>query len=129
MNNIQNDKDEDLFESLTKEIEKNFPEKLKKFRKKSGLTTFDVGNALNKTASAVTMWETGKAYPDILTLFKLRKLYKIGDINEFFDETPILGMNALAKTEQELITLWRNSPASVRASIKNILRHIRYELP
>lgn len=124
MTNSKTDIIQNSFQNITEEIEKNLPLKLKKFRMKSGLTTFDVGKALNKTPSAITMWETGKAFPDVLTLFKLRTLYKIGDLNEFFDESPSQELNSLARTEQELIELWRKAPSSIRASIKNILKHI-----
>lgn len=124
MTNSETDALQNSFQNITEEIEKNLPLKLKKFRMNSGLTTFDVGKALNKTPSAITMWETGKSFPDILTLFKLRKLYKIGDLSDFFDESPSAEFNSLARTEQELIDLWRKAPSSIRASIKNILKYI-----
>lgn len=111
-------------ESASIEIEKILPEKLKRFRTRSGLTTNDVGRAVNKTSSTVTMWEKGKAVPDIGTLFMLRNVYGIGDLNEFFDEEPLPELKSLTKTEYELILLWREAPADVRASIKNLLKHI-----
>ena len=95
------------------------------FRAISGMTTNEVGQALNKTSSTVTMWEKGKSMPDIGTLFKLRKLYGISDLNEFFDEELPFELKSLTKSEQELIFLWRKAPSSVRASIKNILKHIK----
>jgi len=110
---------------VPEEIEKNLPEKLKMFRAISGMTTNEVGQALNKTSSTVTMWEKGKSMPDIGTLFKLRKLYGISDLNEFFDEELPFELKSLTKSEQELIFLWRKAPSSVRASIKNILKHIK----
>lgn len=110
---------------MPEEIEKNLPEKLKKFRAISGLTTNEVGKALNKTPSTITMWEKGKATPDIGTLFKLRKLYGISDLNEFFDEQTLPDLKSLTKTEYELITLWREVPSDARASIKNLLKHIK----
>lgn len=110
--------------NVPEEIEKNLPETLKRLRVISGMTTNEVGKALNKTSSTITMWEKGKALPDIGTLFKLRSLYGVGDLNDFFNEEVPVDLKSLTKTEQELIILWRKAPSSVRASIKNILKHI-----
>lgn len=111
-----------VVKSIPREIEKNLPEKLKILRAISGMTTNEVGQALNKTSSTITMWEKGKAVPDLGTLFKLRELYDLSDINEFFDEEMPLNLKSLTKTEQELIFLWRSSDSSVKKAVKTILR-------
>lgn len=111
-----------VVKSIPREIEKNLPEKLKILRAISGMTTNEVGQALNKTSSTITMWEKGKAVPDLGTLFKLRELYDLSDINEFFDEEMPLNLKSLTKTEQELIFLWRSSDLSVKKAVKTILR-------
>ena len=103
-------------------VEKVLPKKLKELRKKSGLTTLQVGKALNKTPSAITLWETGKALPDVSTLLKLCNLYNISDLNEFVDNAIILDNKNLSRSETELITLWRKSPNPVKAAIKAILK-------
>ena len=103
-------------------IEKILPQKLKAFRKNSGLTTAQVGAMLNRTASAVTLWETGKALPDVNVLLKLCDIYKINDLNEFLENNVPLEMKSLARSEQELISLWRKAPSSIKASIKTILK-------
>ena len=48
--------------------------KLKEYRKKKGLTTYEVGKALGVSPSAVTNWETGLRRPDIDTLIRLSEI-------------------------------------------------------
>ncbi len=103
-------------------IEKILPEKLKTFRKLAGLTTAQVGVMLNKTPSAITLWETGKALPDVNTLLKLCDIYKIADLNAFLDTNTAPDIKTLAKSEQELIKLWRNANSSLKSAIKTILK-------
>ena len=105
-------------------IEKILPQKLKLFRKNQGLTTEQVGKLLNKTASAVTLWETGKSLPDVNTLIKRCEIYKVADLNDFLDQTAPLEAQCLASSEQELIRLWRKAPSSVKTAIKTILKQI-----
>ena len=61
----------------TDTISKVLPERLKYFRNKARLTTYDIGEKLNKTPSTVTLWENGKAQPSVETLLKLCNIYKI----------------------------------------------------
>ena len=103
-------------------VEKILPEKLKQLRKKSGLTTAQVGKTLNKTPSAITLWETGKALPDVNVLLKLCEIYKVSDLNEFIDNAIILDNESLSRSETELIKLWRAAPNSIKAAIKTILK-------
>ena len=103
-------------------IEKILPEKLKAFRKLAGYTTAQVGEILNKTPSAITLWETGKALPDVNTLLKLCNIYKIADLNEFLETNTAPDIKSLAKSEQELIKLWRCATPSLKNAIKVILK-------
>ncbi len=103
-------------------IEEILPDKLKTFRKLAGYTTAQVGALLNKTPSAVTLWETGKALPDVNTLLKLCNIYKIADLNEFLDTNIAPDIKSLAKSEQELIKLWRRANPSLKTAIKTILK-------
>ena len=103
-------------------IEKILPKKLKHFRRISGLTTAQVGAMLDRTPSAVTLWETGKALPDVNVLLKLCEIYKVNDINEFIETNEAPEIKSLTRSEQELITLWRKTPSTIRASIKTILK-------
>ena len=103
-------------------VEKILPEKLKESRKNSGLTTAQVGKVLNKTPSAITLWETGKALPDVNALLKLCEIYKISDLNEFIDNAIVLDDESLSRSEIELIKLWRKTPNPIKAAIKAILK-------
>ena len=103
-------------------ISKVLPERLKFFRNKAHLTTYDVGNILNKTPSAVTLWETGKAQPDVETILKICNIYKISDVNELVGNIEPIDFKNLNRTEQELIKLWRKSNTYVRAAIKTLLK-------
>lgn len=113
---------EEKYPYSTDKIKKILPEKLKNFRKNSGLTTNEVGKLLNKTASAVTLWEKGKAMPDVETLLKLCKIYNIDDINAFLTYNMSLNPNSLSRPENELIFLWRKAKPPIRAAIKTILK-------
>lgn len=108
-------------------IAKTLPEKLKYFRTKANLTTQEVGNYLNKTASTVTMWEKGKAIPNIETMLRICNLYKISDINELVENDIELNNDSfecthLNRTEQNLIKLWRSAKPHIRAAITTILK-------
>lgn len=103
-------------------IEKILPEKLKKFRKNAKLTTNQVGEMLNKTPSAITLWETGKSLPDVNTLLKLCDIYKVADLSEFVNQDASIEVSSLAKSEQEIIRLWRKTPSDVKNALKCILK-------
>lgn len=111
----------------TDTISKLLPERLKFFRNKARLTTYDVGEKLNKTPSTVTLWETGKAQPDVKTILKICNIYKISDVNELIGNTEKVEIKNLNRTEQELIQLWRNSKPHVRAAIKTLLKECKDE--
>jgi len=106
------------------EIEKILPAKLKYFRKNSGLTTHQVGKLLNKTASAITLWETGKSLPDVYTLIRLCDIYNVADLNDFLDQQTPKDAPTLANSEEELIRLWRRTPVTIKTAVKNILEQI-----
>lgn len=111
----------------TDTISKLLPERLKFFRNKARLTTYDVGEKLNKTPSTVTLWETGKAQPDVKTILKICNIYKISDVNELIGNTEKVEIKNLNRTEQELVQLWRNSKPHVRAAIKTLLKECKDE--
>lgn len=98
------------------------PQKLKQFRKNSGYTIEEVGEKLNKTKSAVSTWENGKAIPDVNTLLRLCALYNIADFNEFLDTATPVEYSTLTRNERKIITLYRKSSPTVKKSIENLLR-------
>lgn len=106
-------------------VEKTLPEKLKTFRKQVNLTTSEVGKILNKTPSAITLWETGKALPDVNTLLKLCNIYKVSDLNEFLDPHTAPETKTLARSEQELLKLYRLAPQKIKTAIKTILEEFK----
>lgn len=97
------------------------PEKLKYFRKASGLTIKEVGNKLNKTTAAVSLWEKGKALPDINILLQLCELYGVSDFNLFLENEAPQDISTLTKSEQTLIKYWRGTPEAVQKAILTIL--------
>ncbi|MBQ9149885.1 helix-turn-helix transcriptional regulator [bacterium] len=103
-------------------IKKIMPEKLKEFRKNAGLTIEEVGIKLNKTKSAISSWEKGKALPDVNTLLKLSELYNVADINLFLEHAVPIEMPALTKTEQEHLKLWRLASQNTKTAITTLLR-------
>lgn len=54
-----------------------FSERLKKERKKSGLTQEDVAKQLGITRSAYTYYETDKTQPSLETAAKLADIFKV----------------------------------------------------
>ncbi|NLR09418.1 MULTISPECIES: helix-turn-helix domain-containing protein [Lactobacillaceae] len=55
----------------------NFAENLKAVRHDQQMTQTDVATTLHVSRKTVSSWETGRSYPDILTLVKLGELYQI----------------------------------------------------
>lgn len=47
---------------------------LLEYRKKAGMTQAQLAQKLDVTQECITMWETGKRKPDIVTLKKLAKI-------------------------------------------------------
>ncbi len=113
---------ETISHNIPEEILINLPKKLKKMRSVSGMTTNEVGVALGITPSSVTNWENGNSRPHLETLFKLRDIYQVKDLNEFFEIEFPPDLKTLSKSEQELIDLWRSSNDNVKKSVKLLLK-------
>ena len=56
-------------------MQDSFGERLKQLRKNAGLTQAEVADKLNKSASAVRMWELGANEPDIRNLVRLSAIF------------------------------------------------------
>lgn len=64
----------------------NIHEKLKLLRKERGLTQSDVGEAIGQERSTIACYETGKRTPDVETLEKLARFFKV-TLDYFSDKT------------------------------------------
>ena len=64
----------------------NIHEKLKLLRKERGLTQSDVGEAVGQERSTIACYETGKRTPDVETLEKLARFFKV-TLDYFSDKT------------------------------------------
>ena len=51
--------------------------KLKEARSHAGLTQEEVAEAIQVSRQTISNWETGKFYPDIISVIKLSDLYAI----------------------------------------------------
>lgn len=54
-----------------------FSDNCKLLRKKKGLTQEELGKKLNVSRKTISGWENNRAYPDIMTLLKISRLYNI----------------------------------------------------
>ena len=54
-----------------------FSEKLQVLRKSNGYTQEEIADKLNVSRQAITKWESGQAYPDILNLIQLSELFHV----------------------------------------------------
>jgi len=55
-----------------------YPNSLKYYRKKNGLTQQDVANALGlKSTNRLSVWESGMSLPNVTNLLKIASLYNI----------------------------------------------------
>ena len=57
--------------------QKLFGEKLRKHRKKLGMTQEEVAEKIGVSAQAVSKWEAGDCLPDLFNLKAITDLYKI----------------------------------------------------
>lgn len=82
--------------------ENNFGEKIKEIRKTNNLTQKDLAEKLNVTYQAVSKWERGENYPDLIIIKQIASIFKI-DINDLMDVK--LGENKPKKNFNILLLL------------------------
>ena len=58
--------------------------KLKEYRKRAGLTIYEVGEKIGKSGKTVGAWETGHGQPDAEMFIKLYFLYGLTSMSEFY---------------------------------------------
>lgn len=63
----------------------NFSEKLTRLRKIKGMTQEEFASAVGVTRQAVYKWESGKSYPEVMTLLEIKSLFGIS-IDDLLDE-------------------------------------------
>ena len=63
----------------------NFSEKLTRLRKIKGMTQEEFASAVGVTRQAVYKWESGKSYPEVMTLLEIKNLFGIS-IDDLLDE-------------------------------------------
>lgn len=79
----------------------DFGDKIKELRKKNNLTQKELADKLNVTYQAVSKWERGENYPDLIIIKEISKIFNI-DINELMD----LEVNKENKNNNILILLF-----------------------
>lgn len=103
-------------------------QKLKQLRENNGYTQQQVADALNIERSTYTYYETGKTTPDINTIAKLSKIFKVSysellededsqkaeplhdsddDLYQYYDSQNFKHIYELSKKEKTLISLYR----------------------
>ena len=51
-------------------------------------------------------------------------IYKVADLSEFVNQDTSIEVSSLAKSEQEIIRLWRKTPSDVKNALKCILKKL-----
>lgn len=69
---------------LNEKLKKNIRENLVDLRLQHGKTQQDIATETKKSVNAVGSWEQGLSLPDIYTLYRLSKYYKVS--MEYFYE-------------------------------------------
>lgn len=64
----------------------NFSEKLTRLRKIKGMTQDEFASAVGVTRQAVYKWESGKSYPEVMTLLEIKNLFGVS-IDDLLDES------------------------------------------
>lgn len=81
------------------------PDRLRDYRKRSGLTVNAVGEMIGKSGKTVSAWERGHGQPDADLLLKLCEIYHVGSISELVGDPRPTGQ--LDAQEQRLLSIFR----------------------
>jgi transcriptional regulator with XRE-family HTH domain len=77
------------------------PNNLKECRNRAKLRQIDVAEALGfKTTDRISRWEKGRAYPHIVNVFKMARLYQV-TVEELFRVEHVHPINPLMEPFQE----------------------------
>ena len=101
---------------------KILPNRLKEARKANGLTIYNVAQSVGKTPSSISLWEKGKALPDVNTLLRLCKLYHLESIEDLLLPENNFDKESITKSEITLLKLWRNADKKAKDAAKLMLK-------
>lgn len=95
---------------------------LQLLRKKEGKTQQEVANYVGVSTAAVSKWETGQSYPDIITLPKLATYYNVS-IDEILRYEPQMSKENIQKLYAKLAKDFQQQPfEDVLAEIQKIIK-------
>lgn len=103
-----------------KAAKNGFGVRLKKLRKNAGFTQGELADRLNKSGSAVRMWELGANEPDINTLVELSAIFDCS-LDYLLCRDAVLGKEGAVRTNIPVFRLSDYSPVSEPAYYKSIL--------
>ena len=95
-------------------------DRIRKLRKQHGEFQKDLAYALNKSESAVRMWELGRSEPDVETIKLIAKRYSVSVSYLVGDDDEELYACFLSPEEQILIAAYRDRP-EMQAAVNTLL--------
>jgi transcriptional regulator with XRE-family HTH domain len=111
-------------------------DKLRKFRKKLGLSQFQIAQELNIERSTFAYYELGKTIPDIKTIIKISKILGV-HYTELLEEehAQVLGdvqdqipnVSNLSIEELKIISLLREKPSGEKKKILENLKNSKLD--
>lgn len=100
-------------------MQNTFGERLKKLRKNTGLTQAQLGARLDKSASAVRMWELGANEPDMRSLVRLSAIFDCS-LDYLLCRDLFLGDAAAVRTNLPLYRLSAYAPDAAPDAYRSI---------
>lgn len=97
--------------------------RLQYFRKRSGLTVNEVGEAVGKSGKTVSAWEVGRGQPDADMLVVLCRLFG-AKISDFF-VPEVSGEHTLNESESSLVKTYREADDSGKAAIVAVAKAVK----
>lgn len=97
---------------------------LQNARVEAGLTQAEAANAISRKREILSAWETGRAQPDVETLFALFDVYG-ASVDEAFGFTKQPWY--ISSLEMKILEAYRQSPEYVQAGIATLLQVERKE--
>lgn len=86
-----------------------FGEKLRKARQENGMTQQTLADKLFVTRQAVSRWENGARYPDIVTLKKISEILNISVDELVGDENPMKIVERTSLMQEGKETVWQTA--------------------